>query len=87
MRGKVGPGYGVATLTKLAASLKKLERPDSPFGEQVPGARTAHWVRPSLVAQIGFTEWTGAGRLRHPRFVGLREDKDPADVVRERPRG
>jgi len=43
------------------------------------------WVEPELVAEIGFTEWTDAGRLRHPRYLGLRRDKDPRDVVREDP--
>ncbi|GFE13356.1 hypothetical protein Sgleb_14030 [Streptomyces glebosus] len=47
--------------------------------------RGAHWVRPGLVAQIGFTEWTRDGMLRPPRFLGLRDDKRPEDVVRERP--
>ena len=44
-----------------------------------------HWVEPQLVAQVGFTEWTADGQLRHPRFQGLRRDKDPADVMREMP--
>jgi bifunctional non-homologous end joining protein LigD len=44
-----------------------------------------HWVEPRLVAQVGFAEWTPAGQLRHPRYLGLRDDKDPADVLRERP--
>jgi ATP-dependent DNA ligase len=42
-----------------------------------------HWVRPELVCAVGFSEWTTDGRLRHPRYQGLRDDKDPADVVRE----
>ena len=45
--------------------------------------RSVTWVRPELIAQVGFTEWTGAGRLRHPRFLGLRDDKAAAQVVRE----
>jgi bifunctional non-homologous end joining protein LigD len=45
-----------------------------------------HWVQPRLVAQVGFGEWTADGELRHPRFQGLRRDKDPADVTRETPR-
>ena len=49
-------------------------------------ARLAHWVRPELVAEITFAEWTGHGTLRHPSYVGLRDDKDPRDVVREDPR-
>ena len=44
-----------------------------------------HWVEPRLVGQVGFSEWTSGGELRHPRFQGLRTDKDPADVVREIP--
>ena len=43
----------------------------------------AHWLRPELVAQIGFSEWTRDGKLRHPRYLGLRDDKPPQDVVRE----
>jgi ATP-dependent DNA ligase len=50
----------------------------------IPGG--THWTKPVLVAQIGFAEWTTDGRLRQPRFLGLREDKRPADVVRERSR-
>jgi ATP-dependent DNA ligase len=44
-----------------------------------------HWVEPKLVGQVGFTEWTRDGQLRHTRFLGMREDKDPREVVRERP--
>jgi bifunctional non-homologous end joining protein LigD len=44
-----------------------------------------HWVEPKLVGEVGFSEWTDAGELRHPRFQGLRDDKDPAEVVREVP--
>jgi bifunctional non-homologous end joining protein LigD len=50
----------------------------------VAGAKV-HWVQPRLVAQIEFSEWTADGRLRHPRFQGLRDDKSPTDVVREKP--
>lgn len=81
--GKVGTGFGRATLRDLAARLAPLRREDSPFADS-PRLRSATWVEPRLVAQVGFTEWTRDGRLRHPRFVGLREDKDPAEVVRER---
>jgi bifunctional non-homologous end joining protein LigD len=51
-----------------------------------PIPRGTHWTRPELVAQIGFAEWTNDGRLRQPRFLGLRDDKRPAEVTRERPR-
>jgi len=65
--------------------LRKLERDDSPFVDVHPIPRGTHWVEPELVGQIAFTEWTRDGRLRHPRFLGLRTDKAAADVVRERP--
>jgi bifunctional non-homologous end joining protein LigD len=82
--GKVGTGFTRATLSDLGAQLEKLRRDDSPFADQVRD-RTATWVQPELVAQIGFSEWTRDGRLRHPRFLGLREDKAPEEVVREWP--
>ena len=81
--GKVGTGYSVARLRELGALLRKLETPDSPFDEARAVPRGVHWTRPELVAQIGFAEWTAEGRLRQPRFLGLREDKLPAEVVRE----
>jgi bifunctional non-homologous end joining protein LigD len=83
--GKVGTGFDQATLRDLGARLRKLERDDSPFVEVHPIPRGTHWVEPELVGQIAFTEWTRDGRLRHPRFLGLRNDKAAADVVRERP--
>ncbi|MCA1704276.1 MAG: hypothetical protein LC808_13850 [Actinobacteria bacterium] len=59
---------------------------ESPFDGKPPLRKNVHWVKPALVAQVGFSEWTGKdARLRHPRFVGLREDKDPKRVVREEP--
>jgi ATP-dependent DNA ligase len=63
-----------------------LETRESPFVDARPTPRGTHWTRPELVAQIGFAEWTNEGRLRHPRFLGLRDDKRPAEVVRERAR-
>ncbi|KAA5831251.1 non-homologous end-joining DNA ligase [Saccharopolyspora hirsuta] len=80
--GKVGTGYDERTLRELRARLDELSRDSSPFADEVaePGA---HWVSPELVAQIGFTEWTEDGKLRHPRYSGLRNDKRPEDVVRE----
>jgi bifunctional non-homologous end joining protein LigD len=84
--GKVGTGFDTQTLRDLRARLDALEVPDAPFDEPVkPLPKGTHWVEPELVAQIAFAEWTGAGRLRQPRFLGLREDKRPRDVVRERP--
>ena len=80
--GKVGTGYDAATLRRLRAKLDDLEQDESPFSERVrePGA---HWTRPELVAEVAFSEWTGDGKLRHPRYQGLRTDKHPRDVVRE----
>ncbi|MFE3829931.1 non-homologous end-joining DNA ligase [Streptomyces sp. NPDC059092] len=80
--GKVGTGFDRTTLVRLRAGLDALEVAASPFGAPVrePGV---HWVEPVLVAEIGFTEWTRDGLLRHPRFLGLRQDKAAADVVRE----
>jgi bifunctional non-homologous end joining protein LigD len=83
--GKVGTGFNSRTLSTLSASLAGLERDRPPFDAgELPRSRV-HWVEPRLVAQIGFSEWTAAGQLRHPRYEGLRHDKDPATVVREIP--
>lgn len=82
--GKVGTGFDTATLLRLRERLDRLERETSPLADPPPG-RGLHWVRPALVAEIGFTEWTEQGRLRHPRFLGLRADKEASEVVRERP--
>jgi bifunctional non-homologous end joining protein LigD len=83
--GKVGTGYDVETLLDLRRRLDALRQDTPPF----VGARArqpgVHWVRPELVAQVAFTEWTEDGKLRHPRFLGLRRDKDPSEVVREVP--
>jgi bifunctional non-homologous end joining protein LigD len=81
--GKVGSGFTTGTLAHLAAELAPLARPDSPFAERVREPRV-HWVEPRLVANVAFSEWTRDGRLRHPRFEGLRPDKDASSVVRER---
>jgi bifunctional non-homologous end joining protein LigD len=82
--GKVGTGYNAKTLRELGAKLRKLEIPDAPFVDVRPIPRGTHWTKPALVAQIGFAEWTTDGRLRQPRYLGLRDDKRPKDVVRER---
>jgi bifunctional non-homologous end joining protein LigD len=83
--GKVGTGFDRETLKRLHGLLKKRKRKTSPFEDSrgdLP-SRDVHWVTPNLVGQFGFTEWTDAGKLRHPRFLGLRRDKDPEEVVRE----
>ena len=83
--GKVGTGFDHDTLRDLGRRLRELERADPPFAHVHPIPRGTHWVEPELVGQIAFTEWTRDGRLRHPRFLGLRDDKPARDVVRERP--
>jgi len=82
--GKVGTGYDVGTLRELRRRLGRLERDRSPFADPVreSGARFA---RPELVGEFAFTEWTRDGKLRHPRFLGLRTDKQAREVRRERP--
>ena len=80
--GKVGTGFDRATLDDLGARLEAVRRDDSPFADEVK-ERSVTWVEPKLVAQIGFSEWTADGRLRHPRYLGLREDKPAEEVVRE----
>lgn len=83
--GKVGTGYDRTTLERLGARLRRLTRSRPPFAKGNPPTRGTHWVQPVLVGQFGFTEWTRDGRLRHPRYLGLREDKPAGEVVRERP--
>ena len=90
--GKVGTGFDTATLLELDRGLRALERESSPFATtgiavRDAGGATVHWVEPRLVAQVAFSEWTADGRLRHPRFEGLRTDKEPRQVVRERASG
>ena len=82
--GHVGTGFSAAALTLLADRLSPLRR-DTAALDDVPRehARHAVWVEPALVCDVDFTEWTAAGRLRHPSYKGLRADVDPASVVRE----
>jgi bifunctional non-homologous end joining protein LigD len=83
--GKVGTGFDQVTLRELGARLRELEQDASPFEPFKPIPPGTRWVRPELVAQIAFSEWTRDGRLRHPRFLGLRDDKPASEVVREVP--
>jgi DNA ligase D-like protein (predicted ligase) len=83
--GKVGTGFSDETLDDLVRRLLPLERDEPPFAPDRLPHREVHWVAPKLVVQIGFTEWTADGQLRHPRYRGLRRDKRPRDVTRERP--
>jgi DNA ligase D-like protein (predicted ligase) len=82
--GKVGTGFDTETLHELGATLRALARETSPFADAGSiKERGVTWVTPQLVAEVGFTEWTRDGRLRHPRFLGLRDDKPAREVVRE----
>jgi bifunctional non-homologous end joining protein LigD len=84
--GRVGTGFREAELQRLAAVLADLEDDACPFDPPPPRAdlvRGATWVRPELVAELAFGEWTGDGRLRHPSYLGQRIDKDARDVTRD----
>jgi DNA ligase D-like protein (predicted ligase) len=81
--GKVGTGYDRRTLEHLHQRLVPLHRTTSPFSEGPAPANDVQWVTPKLVGEVGFSEWTSAGLLRHPRFLGLRDDKAAREVRRE----
>ncbi len=81
--GHTGTGFDGKALADLFTKLKPLERKTPPFSEKPATNEPAHWVQPKLVVEVRFNEWTRAGVLRHPVFVGLRDDKDPKEVVRE----
>lgn len=83
--GNVGTGFDVATLKRLSEKLRAIETATPAF-TRPPKTRTeVHWVKPKLVAQVRFTEWTNEGSMRHPTFLGLRDDKPARDVKRELP--
>lgn len=82
--GKVGTGFDRRTLQMLGDELERRERATSPFEDGDP-PRGARWAEPELVAEIGFAEWTRDGKLRQPRYQGLRDDKAAREVVREVP--
>ncbi|MGH9213818.1 MAG: non-homologous end-joining DNA ligase [Acidimicrobiales bacterium] len=83
--GKVGTGFKDMELTRLGGLLAQLAADACPFDPAPPSpvSRVAHWVRPELVAEVTFGEWTDDGILRHASYIATREDKDPRDVVRE----
>jgi bifunctional non-homologous end joining protein LigD len=85
--GKVGTGFTHALARDLRKRLEAIAARESPFANAPPEAARwgTHWVRPKLVGEVQFTEWTNDGTLRHPSFQGMRADKKPADVRRERP--
>ena len=83
--GHTGTGFDQKELARVSKLLKARETPSSPFAEKVKTNEPAHWVKPDLVAQIRFTEWTTDDKLRHPVYLGLRDDKSATEVVREEP--
>ncbi len=85
--GKVGTGFSSQAAVELRRRLDALAQPTSPFARRPAGSSRAHWARPELVGEVEFTEWTPDGRLRHPSWKGLREDKPAREIVRERPAG
>lgn len=83
--GKVGTGFSTATMSTLAKQLRGMVQDESAFVDP-PRLRAVHWVEPRLACEVAFTAWTRDGRLRHPTFIGMREDKDPHAIGRERAR-
>jgi bifunctional non-homologous end joining protein LigD len=82
--GKVGTGFDTKLLLSLRAQLDRIEIGQSPFARAVGLPRLgAHWVRPEIVVQVAFIEWTVNGKLRHSRLLGIRPDKSALNVVRE----
>ena len=81
--GHTGGGFNRQSLGDMARRLKPLERKSSPFSTQVRTNEKAHWVRPEIVVEVKFNEWTADGRLRIPIFLGVRDDKDAREVTRE----
>src|SRR5215203_106625 len=81
--GHTGTGFDGKTLRSVAALMKPLETPESPFRVRPRPNERAHWIRPELVAEVKFTEWTADGKLRHPTYMGLRDDVEPSQVRRE----
>ena len=82
--GHVGTGFNTRELARLMTRLRRLETSECPFRVRPRTHERRHWARPDLVAPVKFTEWTADGRLRHPVYLGLRDDKDPREVRRER---
>ncbi len=83
--GKVGTGFDTDTLNFLGKKFEKLKQDNCPFKSVDINTKEIYWLKPELVAEIKFSEWTKNNKLRHPRFMGLRDDKSAKDVVLERP--
>jgi bifunctional non-homologous end joining protein LigD len=80
--GRVGTGFDTRTRRELAKRLEK-DRVDEPQAERVPKTKDARWVTPTLVCEVAYTEWTSDGSMRHPKYIGLREDKSPMECVKD----
>ncbi|MEO8078281.1 MAG: hypothetical protein ABI818_18285, partial [Acidobacteriota bacterium] len=85
--GKVGTGFSIEVARSLRQQLERIERAAPAFAPAPPTriGRQARWVKPSLVGEVAFSEWTTDGTIRHPSFQGLRRDKPARDVRREKP--
>jgi bifunctional non-homologous end joining protein LigD len=85
--GRVGTGFSIKQRLEIQKKLDRISQPRMPFAEKPkdPGLRDAHWAKLQLVAEVEFTEWTADGSIRHPSFKGLREDKNPVEIIREEP--
>jgi bifunctional non-homologous end joining protein LigD len=81
--GHVGTGFGQATLKSLFETMQSLRTSKKPFDQMVKDESATTWLVPKLVAEVKFTEWTNEGEMRHPAFLGLRDDKKALGVVRE----
>lgn len=84
--GRVGTGFDHEFLLRFAEELEA-KQTDEPAFVDPPDDGGVHWVKPEFVGEVAFTEWTDANKLRHPRFIGLRRDKAPNEIVREDKRG
>lgn len=85
--GRVGTGFSIKQRLEIQGKLDSISQKSMPFAVKPsdPGLRDAHWAKPQMVAEVEFTEWTDDGSIRHPSFKGLRADKNPKDIVREKP--
>jgi len=84
--GRAGTGFDTKTLRTVYDTLVPLITDKKPIPQKVPDAGNTSWVKPKLVAEVKFTEWTAAGEMRHPVFLGLRTDKPATEVIREKPK-
>jgi bifunctional non-homologous end joining protein LigD len=87
--GRVGTGFTFKQRSDLKKQLDKLSRKTSPLVvvSRNPGLRETHWTEPKMIVEVAFVEWTSDGSIRHPSFQGLREDKNPKEVIHEEPAG